>query len=110
MSADGVKDKFETYLAAYNGANDWSAIRPLFDALFHPDAVFVTADGELNKAQWAEMHRNLVAKGAKTSDIEVTGEEADSFYYRVTVNMGDEPMHVTAKGTVRDGQLALIER
>lgn len=110
MSVGVVKDKFETYLAAYDGTNDWDAIGPLFDALFHPEAVFVTADGELNKAQWAEMARNLTAKGATVSDFELTGEEADSFYYRVTINMGDdEPMHLTAKGTVREGQLALVE-
>lgn len=109
MSVGGVRDKFETYLAAYDGTNDWSAIGPLFDAVFHPDAVFVTADGELNKAQWAEMARNLASKGATASGFEVTGEEADSFYYTVTINVDDEPMHMTAKGTVRDGQLALVE-
>ena len=109
MSVGDARDKFETYLGAFDGTNDWSAISPLFDAVFHPDAVFVTADGELNKAQWAEMARNLASKGATASDFEVTGEEADSFYYTVTINVGDEPMHMTAKGTVRDGQLALVE-
>lgn len=103
-------EKFAKYLAAYDGTRKWPEIQPLFDDLFHPDCVYVTADGELTKEQWAEMAKGLAAKGATASDFEVTGEDADTFYYKLTLSLGeDEPLHLTAKGTLKDGQIVRVE-
>ncbi len=103
-------EKFKKYLAAYDGAAEWSQVQPLYDDLFHAYCVFVTAEGELNKAQWAEMTKGLAAKGAVASGFEVTGVEQDSFYYKLTIAVGeDEPLHLTAKATVKDEQLIRIE-
>jgi len=103
-------EKFANYLAAFDGTGEWTQIRPLFDDLFHRDCVVVTADGELNKEQWAEMAKGLVENRATVSGFEVTGEEDDALYYKLTVHVGeDDPLHMTAKGTVKDGQLVRVE-
>ncbi|MFQ5930643.1 MAG: hypothetical protein ACE5MK_13195 [Acidobacteriota bacterium] len=103
-------EKFAKYLANIDGTRNWTQIRPLFDDLFHPDCVIVTPEGEFNKEQWAQMAKGLVEKGATAYDFEVTGEEGDSFYYKLTITVGeDEPLHPTAKGTVKDGQLVRVE-
>ena len=103
-------EKFAKYLAAYDGTAEWSRVEPLFDDLFHPDCVFITAEGKLDRSQWAEMSKGLTAKGARASNFEVTGEEGDSFYYKITITMSDEePLHLTAKGTVKDGQIIRVE-
>ena len=60
--------KFEKSLAAIDGTKEWSDIRPLFDDVFHPDCVFVTADGDFSKEQWAEMAKGLVAKGVVSKE------------------------------------------
>jgi hypothetical protein len=103
-------EKFSKYLAAFDGSNDWSAIEPLFDDVFHDDAVVVTADGERSKAQWKDMAKGLCAKGAKASDFEVTKEEGDAIFYKLVITLSDDnAMHMTAKGTVKDGQLIRVE-
>ncbi len=103
-------EKFATYLAAYNGTAQWNEVQHLFDNLFHPDCIFVTADSQLNKGQWAEMARGLAEKGAIASDFEVSREEGESFYYKVTISVGEEePMHLRAKGTIKDGQIIRVE-
>jgi hypothetical protein len=106
----GNMEKFAKYLAAYDGKAEWSQVEPLFDDLFHPGCVFITAEGKLDKNQWAEMAKGLTAKGARASNFEVTGKEGDSFYYKITITVSDEePLHLTAKGTVKDGQIIRVE-
>ena len=103
-------EKFERYLAAFDGSTDWRTIAPLFDDAFHDDAVFVTADAELDKVQWAAMAKGLREKGSVISDFEVTEGEGDSIYYKVTVTpAGGHPMHLAARGTLKDGQLLRVE-
>ncbi len=102
-------DRFANYLAAFDGTRDWSEIGPLFDSVFHPDGVVVTADGEYTKQEWAAMAKRLVDKKATASDFEITGEEADVIFYRVTITVDDVPTHLTAKGTLRDGRLIRVE-
>lgn len=103
-------ERFETYLEAFDGTRGWAEIRPLFDDAFHPDAVFVTADGEMNKEQWAEMAKGLADRGAVASDFEITGGEGDTIYYKVTITAGDdEPLHLAATGTLEDGRLIRVE-
>ena len=102
-------EKFKKYLDAFDGTAAWSEVRPLFDETFHPNCVFVTAAGEMNRAQWAEMAKGLAAKGATATDFEVTGAEGDAFYYKVTITVGeDAPMHLTAKGHLKDGQIIRV--
>jgi len=103
-------EKFEKYLAAFDGTNEWAAIWPLFDDLFHSELVVVTADGEMDKEQWASMAKGLAERRATVSGFEVTGEDGGSLYYRLTINVGDdEPLQMQAKGTVKDGQLVRVE-
>ena len=103
-------EKFAKYLAAIDGTAQWSKVKPLFDDLVHDDCVFITADGEMNKDQWAKMIQGLVEKGAIASGFEVTGEEGDAFYYTFTLAVGEsEPLHPTAKGTVKDGRIIRVE-
>ena len=103
-------EKFEKYLAAFDGAADWSQIEPLFDDLFHPDLLVLTADGEMDRTQWAEMAKGLADRGATVSGFEVTDEADDTILYRLTIHVGDDdPMHLQARGTVVRGQLARVE-
>jgi hypothetical protein len=103
-------EKFAEYLAAFDGATDWESVAPLYDAAFHDEAIFVTADGEYGKAEWVEMVKGLRAKGAVASDFEVTDAHGDTILYKVTITAGGaEPMHLAARGTIRDGQLARVE-
>ena len=103
-------EKFERYLAAIDGSTEWSTVQPLFEDAFHADCVFVTADGELSKDQWGEMAKGLVAKQGVVSDFEISRRDGDSIYYTLTVTPGDgDPLHLTAKGTVKDGQLLRVE-
>lgn len=102
-------EKFATYLAAVDGTRGWDEVGPLFDAAFHEDCVFVTADGEFGKAQWAEMAKGLVAKGAVASGFQVTREDGDSSFYEVTVTVEGEAMNMVAKGTLVDDQLIRVE-
>ena len=103
-------EKVAKYFAALEGARDWAAVQPLFDDAFHPDCVIVTADGEFDKEQWAEMAKRLVDKGATASGFEVTGTEGDTVSYKLTITVGeDAPLHMAAKGTLRDGRLVRVE-
>lgn len=103
-------EKVIEYFTALDGTRDWDEIGPLYDAAFHPDCVFVTADAELNKDEWAQMVQGLVEKGATISGFEVTGEEGDSFSYRFTMTVGDEePLDTAAKGTLKEGRLVRVE-
>lgn len=102
-------DKFVKYISAIDGTRSWSDIKPLFNDLFHPSCVFVTADGELNREQWAEMAKGLVSKRATASDFEVTGKDDDSFYYKLTVTVEGNSMLLTARGTTKDGQVIRVE-
>jgi hypothetical protein len=103
-------EKFERYLAAVDGSTDWATVQPLFDDAFDDECVFVTADGEMNKQQWAEMAKGLVAKRSAVSDLEISAQGDDTIVYKLTVTpSGGEPMHLAAKGTVRDGRLLRVE-
>jgi hypothetical protein len=103
-------EKFAKYLAAYDGTREWTEIQPLFADAFHPDCVFVTADGDMGKEQWEDMAKGLAAKGATAKDFEVTKEDGDERYYNVTITVpGAEPLYLTSKGTVRDGRLVRVE-
>lgn len=103
-------EKFKRYLDAYDGSAGWDEIRPLFDDLFHDDLVVVTADREMNKEQWAEMAQGLVARHATSSDFEITAESDDTIEYRLTLEVGDDdPIHMQAKATIVDGQIARVE-
>jgi len=103
-------ERFAKYMAAMDGTNDWSVIGPLYDDAIDPDCVFITADGEYDKAQWAETVRKLVDRGAIASGYEVTRAEGDTAYYEVTVAVaGEEPLHMAAKGTLREGRLVRVE-
>jgi hypothetical protein len=103
-------EKFEQYMAAFDGATDWDAVAGLFDETFHDDAVFVTADGEMSKQQWAEMSKGLREKGAVISGFQITKTDGDTIYYEVTVTPGGEkPLELKAKGTVKDGQVWRVE-
>ena len=103
-------EKFEKYLGAFDGSRGWDEIEPLFDDLFHPDVVVVTADGELGKEEWKAMAKRLADRNAVASDLEITSEDAESAFYKVTISVeGDEPMHLTARGTFEDGRLLRVE-
>ena len=56
-------EKFSTYLAAFDGTSEWADIEPLFDDLFHQDLVVTTADGEMNREQWAGMAKGHEVPG-----------------------------------------------
>lgn len=72
--------------------------------------MIVTADGELDKQQWAETVKGLTSRGAIASEYEVAGKEDDTFLYKVTIAVGDhEPLHLTSKATVKDGQIIRVE-
>jgi len=103
-------EKFKKYLDAYDGSAGWDDIGPLFDDLFHDDLVVVTADSEMNKEQWAEMAQGLVARHATASGFEITTEGDGTMEYRLTLNVGDDdPIHMQAKATIVDGQIARVE-
>ncbi len=103
-------EKVIEYFTALDGTRGWDEIEPLFDDAFHPDCIFVTADGELNREQWSEMVKGLVQKGATISGFEVTGEEGGTFSYRFTMTVGEgEPLDTAAKGTLKDGRLVRVE-
>ena len=70
----------------------------------------MTADGEYSKQQWVEMVKGLRAKGSVASGFEVTKSEGDSIWNQVTITPnGEEPMHLTARGTIEDGQVIRVE-
>lgn len=103
-------ERFAKYLAAVNGTNDWSVIGPLFNDAFDDECVFTTAEGEFSKTQWAEMVRGLTQRSATVSGYEVTADDGDTVFYKLTVNFPDgDPMHLAAKGTLRDGRLLRVE-
>ncbi len=103
-------ERFKRYLAAVDGSSDWDTVQPLFDDAFDADCIFVTADGEMTKSQWAEMAKGLVAKRAAVSDLEITPQGGDTIVYKLTVTQsGGEPMHLAARGTVKDGRLLRVE-
>ena len=103
-------ESFAKYLAEFDGSAEWSKVRPLFEEVFHPDCVFLTADGELNTEQWAEMAKGLTERAAVVSGFEVTDEQDDTIFYQLTLAVGDdEPLQMTAKGTLLDGRLIRVE-
>ena len=103
-------EKFATYLAAVDGTNDWTTVKPLYDDAFDEDCVFMTADGEHDKASWSLMVQGLLARRAVASDLEVTHQDGDVAYYQLTITVpGEEPMHTKAKGTLKDGRLIRVE-
>ena len=103
-------EKFQRYIEAYDGSTDWDSVAELFDDAFADDCMFVTAEGEMDKVQWAEMAKGLRAKGAVASDFEVTDAADDAIYYKLTVTpTGGGPMHLAAKGIVREGRLVRVE-
>ena len=56
------------------------------------------------------MAQGMVDKGATVSGFEVTGAEGDSVSYKLTITLGeDEPLHMAAKGTLREGRLVRVE-
>ena len=103
-------EKFAAYLAAVDGTNDWATIKPLYDDAFDDDCVWITADGEHDKASWSVMVQGLVELGAVASDFEVTHQEGDVAYYQLSVTIpGEEPMNTKAKCTLKDGRLLRVE-
>ena len=102
-------EKFERYLASVNESDDWQAVKPYYDDAFHPDLVVVTADGEMNKAQWESMSESLVTRGGGVSDFEILARDGDEVHYRLSVRVGDNEMQMTAKGTMEDGRLKRVE-
>lgn len=101
--------KFENYLAAFDGSAVWDEVFPLFDDLFHPDLTVVTADGQMNKDEWGEIAKGLTDRGAVVSGFEITGEEDEAIVYQLTIEVGDdEPIQMQARGTIRDGQLVHV--
>ena len=102
-------EKFAAYMAAIDGQSDWGTIEPLFDDAIDPDCVFVTADGEYDKDQWAETVKGLIEKGAVASGFEVTSQEGDTAYYQVDITVGGDRLHMTSKGTLKDGRLVRVE-
>lgn len=103
-------EKFATYLAAVDGTNDWATVKPLYDDAFDADCVFVTADGEHDKASWSVMVQGLLERRAVASDFEITHQDGDLVYYQLTVTVpGEEPLHTKARGTLKDGRLVRVE-
>lgn len=103
-------EKFEEYLAAFDGSTDWASVEPLFEDAFHADCIFVTADGEFDKTQWLEMVKGLRAKGTVASDFQVNKTDGDSVYYQLTLSAGGgEPLELKAKGLLSDGRLIRVE-
>ncbi len=98
---------FAKYIAPVYGARTWDEVEPLFDDAFDAECVFVTADGEMNKKQWAEMAQELVATGATASGFKVTGEEGESRYLRSHHRQGTPPHD--REGTLKDGRLVKVE-
>jgi hypothetical protein len=102
--------KFERYVAAFDGSKDWSEIQPLYEDAFDAECVFVTADGEYDKVQWAGMLKALVDKGAAVSGFEITAEDGPTVHYKLTVSVpGAEPVRMSSTGTLRDGRLVRVE-
>jgi hypothetical protein len=103
-------EKFRRYIEAFDGATEWSEVQPLFNDVFHPDCRVVTEEGELDKGQWEEMAKGLLAKGAKVTGFEVAKEEGDSVYYSLTITFAEgEQLHLSSKSTIKDGQLFRVE-
>lgn len=110
MSTSTVQEKFAAYFDANDGSRDWARIEPLFDDLFHDDCVFITADGELGKGDWAEMASRNVAQGISASNFEITADDGKTLSYNVTITMADgEALDLTQKGTISGAQLIRIE-
>ena len=103
-------EKFGRYFEAFSAADDWSDVQPAFNDVFHPDLRVVTPDGELDKGQWEETVRGLVAKGATASDFTVGKEEGDTVYYSMTLTLPDgQQLHASSKITIKDDQVVRIE-
>ena len=102
-------EKFTRYLASVNDSDDWQSVKPYYDDAFHPDLVVVTADAEMDKTQWEGMTKSLVESGGSVSGFEITASDGDEVYYKLSVHVGDEAMHMTAKGTLEDGRLKRVE-
>ena len=102
-------DWVATYLAAVDGSNDWATVQPLFDDAFDAGCVFVTADGEYDKAAWMERVRALVEKGAVASGFEILRQEGDSATYKLTLTVGGDRLSMSAVATLGDGRIARVE-
>lgn len=102
-------EKLARYLAAVDGSNDWATVQPLFDDAFDPGCVFVTADGEYDKAAWSERVKALIEKGAVASGFEILRQEGDSATYRLTLTVGGDRLDMSAVGTLRDGRILRVE-
>jgi hypothetical protein len=110
IEAAAVADKLGAYFASVNGTNEWDTIEPLFNAVMHDDVVFVTADGEQDKAAWMKAVQGLIAKGATASGYDVSKKEDGAFYYKVTITMSDGTvMEAASKGMVKDGMMVRVE-
>ena len=105
-----VTERFKAYFEAFDGNATWDSMKPLFDELMHRDLKIVTADGVLTKDQWEQAVKGLLAQGAKSSDIEISSDQDDTVYYRLTVTLGNgTTMLPSSKGTIKDGQVIHIE-
>jgi hypothetical protein len=62
-------EKFSRYFAAFSGATDWSEVQAAFNDVFHPDLCVVTLEGELNKGQWEEMAKGLLARAQRRQTL-----------------------------------------
>ena len=103
-------ERFSKYMAAVDGANGWDTVGPLFYDAFDADCVVITADGEYDREGWAVMAKGLVDKGASVSGFEISREEGDRIYYRLSVDVpGAEALPLTATATLRDGRVLRVE-
>lgn len=102
--------KFAEYMNAVDGTRSWEEVEPLFLEAFHPDATYVTADGELDLTQWREMAQGLVDGGAVISDFEMKTADGVNAVYRLVLAAGDDaPLELAATGRFRDGRLIHVE-
>ena len=103
-------EKFRRYFEAFSAATEWSEVQPAFNDVFHPDLRVVTPEGKLNKGQWEETVKGLLAKGVKATDSEVAKEEGDTVYYSMTLTFPEgEQLHPSSKVTIKDGQVVRVE-
>ncbi len=103
-------ERLKAYFEALDENATWDSVKPLFDDMMHQDLKVVTADGVLTKNQWEQAVKGLVAQGAKSSDIEISSDQDDTVYYRLTVTMGNgTTMQPSSKGTIKDGQIIRVE-
>jgi hypothetical protein len=86
-----------------DGTRSWEEVEPFFEAAFHPDATFETADGTLNRSEWKEIARGLVERGAVISGFELRTTDGKTAAYRLTLAVGDDaPLELAATGRFVD--------